>query len=208
MPAAGGDVRVATDGTPVHDDAEEQFAHRLALARAGDPRGFDALVGWLERPLVGFLRARGSDDGEALANEVLVRAFTRIDTFSGNAVQFRAWVFRIARNARSYRRDALGPTADRCDRRRPRRPRHRRGPRRCRGDRARPAVDLPPGPAAEAPSGVGGVHRRASRGRRPAGDGRESGRTLRWESARPSHSSRSSPKEVARDALPDQANEK
>lgn len=90
---------MATDGTPVHDDAEEQFAHRLALARAGDPRGFDALVGWLERPLVGFLRARGSDDAEALANEVLVRAFTRIDTFSGNAVQFRAWVFRIARNA-------------------------------------------------------------------------------------------------------------
>ena len=70
----------------------------LARAREGDPLAFDELVRWLERPLVGFLRARGAAEVEDLANEVLVRVFRRIDRFEGNAAQLRAWVFRITRN--------------------------------------------------------------------------------------------------------------
>lgn len=81
------------------DEPDRGFARRLARARSGDPRAFEELLQWLERPLAGFLRARGTEDWEALANEVFVRAFSGIERFDGNAVQFRAWVFRIARNA-------------------------------------------------------------------------------------------------------------
>ncbi|HEX6238552.1 MAG TPA: RNA polymerase sigma factor [Acidimicrobiales bacterium] len=80
-------------------DDDRVFTGRLARARSGDPRAFEELLRWLERPVGGYLRARGADDWEALANDVFVRAFGAIDGFEGNAVQFRAWVFRIARNA-------------------------------------------------------------------------------------------------------------
>lgn len=94
-------------------DEEGPFAGRLAGAQAGDPRAFDELVVWLEQPLLGFLTARGADDPHGTANEVLVRAFRRIDSFSGGAAQFRAWVFRIARNALvdEHRRRSSRPVA-------------------------------------------------------------------------------------------------
>ena len=81
------------------DLADEAFAALLADARAGDPQAFDDLVRWLEVPLVGFLRARGADDPDGTANEVLVRVFGGIARFQGGVAQFRGWVFTIARNA-------------------------------------------------------------------------------------------------------------
>jgi RNA polymerase sigma-70 factor (ECF subfamily) len=78
--------------------ADEWFDSILASAQTGDPRAFDALVRWLERPLLGFTRAQGARDPEDLVNEALVRVFRGIGRFDGNAAQFRAWVFRIARN--------------------------------------------------------------------------------------------------------------
>ncbi|MDE0801991.1 MAG: RNA polymerase sigma factor, partial [Acidimicrobiales bacterium] len=80
------------------DDDDEQFERWVGSAQQGDPAGFDALVSALERPLVGFVRGRGASDPEGLVNEVLVRVFSGIADFEGNAPQFRAWVFRIARN--------------------------------------------------------------------------------------------------------------
>lgn len=100
----------------VSDDADDGFDERLARAQADDPRAFDELVRWLERPLLGFLRARGAEDAEGTANEVLVRVFGSIRGFEGGQVQFRAWVFRIARNVlideRRYRarRPQMTPT--------------------------------------------------------------------------------------------------
>jgi RNA polymerase sigma-70 factor (ECF subfamily) len=88
-----------SERAPEQQDVDHQFGRWLAWARSGDPRGFEQLVRWLERPLAGFVRARGADDWEALTNDVLVRAFGRIEQFEGNAVRFRAWIFRIARNA-------------------------------------------------------------------------------------------------------------
>lgn len=79
-------------------DDEDEFADRLVGAQRWEPRAFDELVRWLERPLLGFVTARGAEDPEGTANEVLVRVFRRIDRFEGGRVQFRAWVFRIARN--------------------------------------------------------------------------------------------------------------
>ena len=70
--------------------ADDRFADRLSRALGGEASAFDELVRWLERPLVGFLRARGADDGEGLANEVLVRVFSGMARFEGGEVQFRA----------------------------------------------------------------------------------------------------------------------
>jgi RNA polymerase sigma factor (sigma-70 family) len=102
----------------VTDEADEiEFGPRLARAQAGDPRAFSELVRWMERPLVGFLRARGAEDADGMANEVLVRVFRGIGPFEGGRNEFRAWVYRIARNVlvdehryRSRRPD-LVPTA-------------------------------------------------------------------------------------------------
>jgi RNA polymerase sigma-70 factor (ECF subfamily) len=77
---------------------EEAFARLLRLARDQRPAGFEGLVGLVDRRLVGFARARGADDPEGFANEVLVIVCRSIGTFSGNLPQFRAWVFTIARN--------------------------------------------------------------------------------------------------------------
>ena len=77
---------------------DEWLEEVLDRARHGDPLAFDELVRWLERPLLGFLRARGVREVEDLANEVLVRVFRRLDRFEGSTAQLRAWVFRIARN--------------------------------------------------------------------------------------------------------------
>lgn len=82
----------------IDDETESWFASTLARAQRGDSAAFDELVRWLERPLLGFIRARGARDADDVANEVLVRVFRRIDGFSGNAAQFRAWVFHITRN--------------------------------------------------------------------------------------------------------------
>jgi RNA polymerase sigma-70 factor, ECF subfamily len=68
-------------------------------ARSGDHEAFAELVGFVGGPLVGFLAARGADDPEGLANEVLVRVFGSIDSFDGGEAQFKAWVFAVARNA-------------------------------------------------------------------------------------------------------------
>lgn len=94
-----------------NDDEDGLFADRLARARCGDPRAFDELVRWLERPLLGFLAARGAEDPDGTANEVLVRVFRGVGGFEGGQAQFRSWVFRIARNALvdEYRRRRSRP---------------------------------------------------------------------------------------------------
>ncbi|HYL53045.1 MAG TPA: RNA polymerase sigma factor [Acidimicrobiia bacterium] len=71
----------------------------LDQARAGDPRGFDALFRATGAAVAGYLRARGVRDPEGLANDVFVRAFRTLDTFEGDGERFRSWLFTIAHNA-------------------------------------------------------------------------------------------------------------
>ena len=80
------------------EELDALFARRLDSARTGDPGAFDDLLGWIEAPLLGFLRARRVSDPHGAANDVLVKVFRNLDGFDGNAAQFRAWVFTIARN--------------------------------------------------------------------------------------------------------------
>jgi RNA polymerase sigma-70 factor, ECF subfamily len=82
----------------VTDDDEELFADLIWEAQRGDPRAFEELVAWFSRSLLGFVTARGADDPDGTANEVLVRVFRGIGGFRGTQASFRAWVFRIARN--------------------------------------------------------------------------------------------------------------
>lgn len=112
--------RLSTDTMAVsmsHEAEDEELAALLGRAQQGDPVAFDRLVLALQGPLTGFLRARGAADAEDLANEVLVRVFSGIVGFDGNVAQFRAWVFRIARNLvvderrRAGRRPDTVPTA-------------------------------------------------------------------------------------------------
>lgn len=81
-----------------HVDDEMGRDASLARAKAGHSDGFDDLVRWLEGPLLGFARARNADDPDGVVNEVLLRAFSSLGSFSGSADDFRAWVYRIARN--------------------------------------------------------------------------------------------------------------
>lgn len=106
--------RSVVTGPVASDDEDAWFDERLAQAQAGSTQAFDDLVRWLERPLLGFAAARGADDPNGTANDVLVRVFRAIGTFEGGRVQFRAWVFKITRNVLldEHRRRSRRPQAD------------------------------------------------------------------------------------------------
>lgn len=95
----------------------EPFASRfdevLEDAVAGSEAAHGELFHELAPPVAGYLRARGADDPDGLANEVFLRAFRVLHTFRGDAGRFRSWIFTIARNCliderrRASRRPAL-----------------------------------------------------------------------------------------------------
>jgi RNA polymerase sigma-70 factor, ECF subfamily len=82
----------------VPDPDESWFGGALRRAQDGQRSGFDELVRHLDGRLVAFARARGADDPEGLADEVLVQMCRSIRDFQGNLAQLRAWVFTIARH--------------------------------------------------------------------------------------------------------------
>ena len=96
---------------------DDDLTELLAGARAGRAESLDTLVRLVERPLVGFLRARGADDPDGTANEVLLGMCRHVGDFEGNASQFRAWVFTMARNRviDEARRAARRPRSDPVD---------------------------------------------------------------------------------------------
>jgi RNA polymerase sigma factor (sigma-70 family) len=70
----------------------------LDLARAGDPRGFEAIHGQLAGPVTRFAHSRRADDPEGLTNEVFLSAFGHLDDFRGDEDDLRGWIFTITRN--------------------------------------------------------------------------------------------------------------
>ncbi len=74
------------------------FEAVLLSAQGGDGLAFDQLFEALNRRVHAFVRVRGARDSEGLVNEVFLKVFTNLRDFAGNEVQFRAWVFTIARN--------------------------------------------------------------------------------------------------------------
>jgi RNA polymerase sigma-70 factor (ECF subfamily) len=68
----------------------------LAAAQEGSEWAWDIVVRDLAPSLVGFFRARGVPDPEALVGEVFVDLARNLDNFDGDADRFRSWVFVIA----------------------------------------------------------------------------------------------------------------
>jgi RNA polymerase sigma-70 factor (ECF subfamily) len=80
---------------------EAEFDTILAAAREGSEWAWGVLVSDVGPGLVGFFRARGVPDPEALTGDVFVDLARNLRTFNGDRAGFRSWVFVIA-----YRRMA------------------------------------------------------------------------------------------------------
>lgn len=70
----------------------------MAAAQAAEPRGFDDLYHRYAPQIVGFARARGAADPEGVCNEVFLRCFRSLASFTGDDAAFRRWAFSVTRN--------------------------------------------------------------------------------------------------------------
>ncbi len=84
------------DSGPSRDGGS--FDAILDAARQGERRAFERLYEQMNPRVHAFARARGAADPEGLVNEVFLQVFTALDRFEGSEPEFKAWVFRIARN--------------------------------------------------------------------------------------------------------------
>ena len=75
---------------------EDDFDEVLVRARAGDEGAWGQLYDSLAPQLLGYVRARGCLDAEAVVGDVFLHVARGIDGFVGAASGFRSWVFVIA----------------------------------------------------------------------------------------------------------------
>ena len=78
-------------------DRFDAFDDVLAAAREGDERAFAALWRWLHPSLLRWLTVVARFDVEDIASDVWLSVARGLDTFEGDDVGFRGWVFTIAR---------------------------------------------------------------------------------------------------------------
>ncbi|MGK0359462.1 MAG: RNA polymerase sigma-70 factor (ECF subfamily) [Bradymonadia bacterium] len=99
-------------------DSRPQEARLLDLARAGDQAAFNELVAPLREKI--YWRAAKAvsdlDEAEDVTQETILRAFTRLDTFRGDA-RFSSWLYQVGTNCirmhlRSKRRRRSYPMED------------------------------------------------------------------------------------------------
>ncbi len=74
------------------------FSDVLAAAQLGEGWAFDELFTRWNAPLTGFVGARGVADVDDVVNDVFLKAFGALGSFTGDESGFRAWLFAIARN--------------------------------------------------------------------------------------------------------------
>ena len=77
----------------------ETFAELLEAAQAGDEWAVGCLWRELQPRVLRFLRARNVWAAEDVASETWLRVARNLRSFSGGEVEFRAWLFTIARRA-------------------------------------------------------------------------------------------------------------
>jgi RNA polymerase sigma-70 factor (ECF subfamily) len=89
----------------------EDFAGTLAAAQAGDEAALGALWLALNHRVLRFFRARRPEAAEDLASETWVTVAAKLGQFDGNEVEFRAWLFAVARSrlVDSHRRRGRRP---------------------------------------------------------------------------------------------------
>ncbi|AUZ87273.1 RNA polymerase subunit sigma-70 [Arthrobacter agilis] len=75
--------------TPLPDDA-------LLRARAGDPAAFSSIYRSLSPGVLGYFAGRGSDDPEALTQEVFLTVFSKLDSVSGGFQGLRTFAYSVA----------------------------------------------------------------------------------------------------------------
>jgi RNA polymerase sigma-70 factor (ECF subfamily) len=76
----------------------DDFAATLRAAQAGDEHAVGVLWHELNHRLVRFLRSRDRDAAEDIASETWLTVASKVSQFSGGEVEFRAWLFTIARS--------------------------------------------------------------------------------------------------------------
>jgi RNA polymerase sigma-70 factor (ECF subfamily) len=81
---------------PPTDDLDLEAA--IALARSGDERGIAHLFAVLHPRLLRYLGSQEPRAAEDLAAQVWLAVAERINAFTGDASDFRAWLFTVARN--------------------------------------------------------------------------------------------------------------
>lgn len=70
----------------------------LAAAQRGESRAFEDLYLTMRGRLGAFVAARGVADVDDVVSETFLGAFRSLPRFRGGEIEFRAWLFRIARN--------------------------------------------------------------------------------------------------------------
>lgn len=68
----------------------------LHAAQVGAGWAFERIYRQLAPVVHGYLRAQGADDPEGAVDDVFVRAFRALPTFTGEPSGFRSWLFTIA----------------------------------------------------------------------------------------------------------------
>ena len=68
----------------------------LAAAQVGAGWAFERIYTQLSPVVHGYLRAQGADDPEGAVDDVFLRAFRNLSTFTGEPPAFRSWLFTIA----------------------------------------------------------------------------------------------------------------
>jgi len=96
---------------------DEELTAALTSAAAGDEAGFAVLWRSLHPAVLRYLRLLVGDAAEDVASETWLQTVRDLPGFSGDAMAFRAWLFRVARNRgideqRRARRRKEYPTAD------------------------------------------------------------------------------------------------
>ena len=94
-----------------------EFHSTITAARAGAEWAWRALYADLAPSILRYVRGKGAPEPEDLTGDVFVQVVAKIGQFEGEAEDFRAWVFTIARNrlidsARSRARRPVEPVTD------------------------------------------------------------------------------------------------
>ncbi len=92
----------------------------LARARAGDEAGFLELWRALQPRLLRYLHVLGCDDPDDVASETWLQVVRDLHKFSGDAEDFRRWLFTVGRHraidaARARMRRPVSPVAEGLD---------------------------------------------------------------------------------------------